>query len=83
VSEQLLSPAQGIRGILKKEGEMAKLKCNKCGVIQEMPIHCGQPMIVTEIDERTMLACRMGGACGVTKELPNHCGEPMVVVEEG
>jgi len=60
---------------------MAKLKCKKCGVIKEIPIHCGQPMIVTEIDERTMLACRMGGACGVTKELPKHCGEPMVVVK--
>ena len=60
-----------------------KLKCNKCGIIQDIPIHCGQPMIVTEIDERAMLACQMGGACGVTKELPKHCGEPMVVVEEG
>jgi len=63
-------------------GKMAKLKCNKCGVMQELPIHCGQPMIATEINERTMLACRMGGACGVTKELPKHCGEPMVAVEE-
>ncbi len=40
-------------------------------------------MIVTEVNERTVLACRMGGACGVTKELPKHCGEPMVAVEEG
>ncbi|MCJ7646427.1 hypothetical protein MUO65_05960 [bacterium] len=62
---------------------MAKLKCKKCGAVQEIPIHCGQPMIVTEVNERTMLACRMGGACGVTKEFPKHCGEPMSVVEEG
>ncbi|MDH5174953.1 MAG: hypothetical protein OEW43_06825 [Elusimicrobiota bacterium] len=62
---------------------MAKLKCNKCGAIQDIPVHCGQPMIVTEINERTMLACRMGAACGLTKELPKHCGQPMVIVEEG
>ena len=60
---------------------MAKLKCKKCGVTMDIPIHCGRPMIVTEINERTMLACRMGGACGVTKELPKHCGEPMIVVK--
>jgi len=83
VIEGLLNPGGGIKDILKKEGEMAKLKCNKCGVIQDIPIHCGQPMIVTEINERTMLACRMGGACGITMELPKHCGEPMVVIEEG
>jgi len=83
VIERLLNPAEGIKDILKKEEEMAKLKCNKCGVTQDIPIHCGQPMIVTEINERTMLACRMGGACGVTQELPKHCDEPMSVVEEG
>jgi len=83
VIERLPNPAQGIKEISKKGGEMAKLKCNKCGAIQDILVHCGQPMIVTEINERTMLACRMGAACGVTKELPKHCGQPMVVVEEG
>jgi hypothetical protein len=83
VIERLPNPAQGIKEISKKGGEMAKLKCNKCGAIQDIPIHCGQPMIVTEINERTMLACRMGAACGVTKQLPKHCGQPMVAVEEG
>lgn len=81
--ERLPNPTQGIKDIFKKEVEMAKLKCNKCGAIQDIPVHCGQPMIVTEINERTMLACRMGAACGVTKELPKHCDQPMVVVEEG
>ena len=81
--ERLPNPAQGIKEISKKGGEMAKLKCNKCGATQDIPVHCGQPMIVTEINERTMLACRMGAACGVTKQLPKHCGQPMVVVEEG
>ena len=83
VIERLPNPAQGIKEISKKGGEMAKLKCNKCGAIQDIPVHCGQPMIVTEINERTMLACRMGAACGVTKQLPKHCGQPMVAVEEG
>ncbi len=81
--EQLSDFMEGIEEILKKEVEMAKLKCNKCGVVQDIPVHCGQPMIVTEINERTMLACRMGAACGITKELPKHCDQPMVVVEEG
>ncbi|MEE9379577.1 MAG: heavy metal translocating P-type ATPase [Candidatus Lokiarchaeia archaeon] len=64
--------------IQKKEDDkkMGKLKCIECGLEQELPMHCGQPMH----KESDQLVCWMGASCGAQK-IPEHHGNPMEVIE--
>jgi len=64
--------------IQKKEDDkkMGKLKCIECGLEQELPMHCGQPMH----KEGDQLVCWMGASCGAQKT-PEHHGNPMEVIE--
>ena len=63
---------------IKKEDEkeLGKLKCTQCGVEQDIPMHCGQPMH----KEGNELVCWMGKSCGF-QEIPKHHGKPMEITE--
>ncbi len=67
-----------IEEIQKKEDDkkMGKLKCIECGIEQELPMHCGQPMH----KEGNQLVCWMGASCGA-QPIPEHHGKPMEIVE--
>jgi len=52
------------------------LKCSHCGAIQEIPMHCGQPMHI----EGDQLVCWMGATCGA-QPIPEHCKKPMEIVK--
>ena len=52
-----------------------KLKCIECGLEQELPMHCGQPMH----QEGDQLLCWMGASCG-TQSIPEHHGKTMELV---
>ena len=62
----------------KKEEDknMGKLKCVECGLEQEIPMHCGQPMH----KEGNQLVCWMGASCGA-QAIPEHHGKPMEIHE--
>ncbi len=62
----------------KKEDDkkMVKLKCLECGVEEELPMHCGQPMH----KEGNQLVCWMGESCGAVP-IPEHHGKPMEIIE--
>ncbi|MFX0104733.1 MAG: YHS domain-containing protein, partial [Candidatus Hodarchaeota archaeon] len=64
--------------IIKKQEEknMGKLKCVECGLEQELPMHCGQPMH----KEGDQLVCWMGASCGA-QPIPEHHGKPMDIIE--
>jgi YHS domain-containing protein len=55
--------------------KMGKLKCSECGLEQELPMHCGQPMH----KEGNQLVCWMGASCGA-QPIPEHHGKPMEIV---
>ncbi|MFO8017852.1 MAG: heavy metal translocating P-type ATPase [Promethearchaeia archaeon] len=56
--------------------EMGKLKCSECDYEQELPTHCGKPMV----KEDDNLVCWMGAECG-SEPIPEHHGKPMKIVE--
>ncbi|MFX0059311.1 MAG: heavy metal translocating P-type ATPase [Candidatus Heimdallarchaeota archaeon] len=58
------------------ENKMSKLKCIECGIEQELPMHCGQPMH----KEGDQLVCWMGASCGA-QPIPEHHGKPMKIIE--
>jgi Cu+-exporting ATPase len=62
-----------IKEVDKKVG---KLKCSECGLEQNLPMHCGQPMH----KEGNQLVCWMGASCG-SQNIPEHHGKPMEVIE--
>jgi len=62
-----------IKEVDKKVG---KLKCSECGLEQDLPMHCGQPMH----KEGNQLVCWMGASCG-SQNIPEHHGKPMDVIE--
>ena len=66
------------QNIQKKEDDkkMGKLKCLECGIEQELPMHCGQPMH----KEGNQLVCWMGASCGA-QPIPEHHSKPMEVFE--
>ena len=55
--------------------KMGKLKCAECGLEQDLPTHCGQPMH----KEGEELVCWMGASCGAQK-IPEHHGKPMEII---
>jgi Cu+-exporting ATPase len=57
-----------------------KLKCSKCGTTQDVPMHCGKPMHIEEVDGKSMLVCWMGLGCG-KQEIPTHHDAPMQLIE--
>ena len=57
---------------------MDKLKCEKCGIEQIIPIHCGKPMHLEKIKGKQMLVCWMGPECG-KQSVPEHHGKPMKI----
>ena len=61
----------------KKEEDkgMSKLKCEECGLEQELPKHCGQAMH----KEGDQLVCWMGASCGA-QPIPEHHGKPMEII---
>ncbi|MGV9204907.1 MAG: heavy metal translocating P-type ATPase, partial [Promethearchaeia archaeon] len=59
-----------------EEKAMGKLKCQKCGIEQDLPTHCQKPMH----KEGDQLVCWMGAGCGA-QNIPEHCGEQMQVIE--
>ncbi|MFX1316527.1 MAG: heavy metal translocating P-type ATPase [Promethearchaeota archaeon] len=61
---------------VKEDKKMGKLKCVECGLEQELPMHCGQPMH----REGNQLVCWMGASCGA-QPIPEHHGKPMEVIE--
>jgi len=65
---------------IKEEKEvdkkMSKLKCVECGLEQDLPMHCGQPMH----KEGAELVCWMGASCGA-QSIPEHHGKAMELVE--
>ena len=67
-----------VKSVNKKEVDkkMGKLKCVECGVEQELPMHCGEPMH----SEGDQLVCWMGASCGA-QPIPEHHGKPMEVIE--
>ena len=64
---------------LEKEDDkkMGKLKCSECGIEQDIPMHCGQPMH----KEGNQLVCWMGASCGA-QPVPEHHGKPMKIIEK-
>ncbi len=66
------------QNIKNKEDDkkMGKLKCSECGIEQELPMHCGQPMH----KEGNQLICWMGASCGA-QPIPEHHGKPMELIE--
>ena len=62
----------------KKEVDkgMSKLKCEECGLEQDLPMHCGQAMH----KEGDQLVCWMGASCGA-QQIPEHHGKQMEVIE--
>jgi Cu+-exporting ATPase len=75
---QISNKNEKIEGIQKKEDDkkMGKLKCIDCGIEQDLPMHCGQPMH----KEGNQLVCWMGASCGA-QPIPEHHGKPMEIVE--
>ena len=57
-----------------------KLKCNECGTETDVPMHCGQPMHIEEVDGKPILVCWMGPECG-KQDIPTHHDFPMEFVE--
>ena len=55
---------------------MGQLKCSECGIVENLPMHCGQPMH----EESDQLVCWMGAGCGA-QPIPKHHGKPMQVIE--
>ncbi len=55
---------------------MGQLKCSECGIVENLPMHCGQPMH----EEGDQLVCWMGAGCGA-QPIPKHHGKPMQVIE--
>ncbi|MBD3188617.1 heavy metal translocating P-type ATPase [Candidatus Bathyarchaeota archaeon] len=60
--------------------EEKRLACESCDETMPVPMHCGKPMHVEEVDGVNMLVCWMGPDCG-KQEIPEHHGEPMHVKE--
>jgi len=60
----------------KEDNKMGKLKCSKCGLEQNIPMHCGKPMH----KEGNQLVCWMGASCGA-QPIPEHHDKPMQVIE--
>jgi len=62
----------------KKENDksMSKLKCEECGLEQDVPMHCGKPMH----KEGDQLVCWMGASCG-NVPVPKHHGKPMKLIK--
>ena len=56
--------------------KMSKLKCVECGLEQDLPMHCGQPMH----QEGEQIVCWMGASCGA-QSIPEHHGKAMELVE--
>jgi Cu+-exporting ATPase len=52
------------------------LKCKKCGLEMDIPMHCDKPMHPEIVDEKEMLVCWMGPECG-KQLIPEHHGIPM------
>ncbi|MFX1295884.1 MAG: heavy metal translocating P-type ATPase [Promethearchaeota archaeon] len=73
VKEFKLDPSKYIK---EEETLIEVLKCSKCGIIQEMPQHCGKPMH----KEGDQLVCWMGSSCGA-QPIPEHCGNQMKIVK--
>ncbi|MHA1293546.1 MAG: hypothetical protein ACTSQJ_12885 [Promethearchaeota archaeon] len=55
---------------------MGKLKCSECGFEQDIPMHCGKPML----KEGNQLVCWMGANCG-SQSIPEHHEKPMDLIE--
>ncbi len=66
--------------VLKMTESKPKLKCKECGTETDVPMHCGQPMHIEEVDGTSMLICWMGKSCGI-QEIPTHHGVSMEFVE--
>ncbi len=71
---------KGSKEIIKSEKEvkenMGKLKCGECGMVEELPSHCGKPMH----KEGDQLVCWMGASCGA-QPIPEHHGKSMDLIE--
>jgi hypothetical protein len=59
-----------------RRNNMAKLKCQECAHEQDLPTHCGKPMV----QEDENLVCWMGEHCGC-EPIPKHHGKPMIIIE--
>ena len=64
---------------IKKEEvkKMGVLKCVECGVEQDLPMHCGQPMHL----EDNQLVCWMGPNCGI-QLIPDHHRKQMKIIKK-
>jgi hypothetical protein len=51
---------------------LVKFKCVECGLEQNLPMHCGQPMHL----ENEQLVCWRGPSCGF-QPIPRHHGKTM------
>ncbi|MHA1265043.1 MAG: heavy metal translocating P-type ATPase [Candidatus Helarchaeota archaeon] len=66
--------------MLKMSDKKPVLKCTTCDATQEVPMHCGKPMHIEEVDGKPLLVCWMGPGCG-KQEIPTHHDAPMIIVE--
>jgi len=57
------------------------LICEKCGFTQQIPLHCGEPMLKEVINGVDKLICHMYPTHQHFQEIPKHHGIPMDVVE--
>lgn len=67
------------RVIVLSEKVKPVLRCSECGNERSYPIHCGDPMELTE----TEFVCTFRDRCGECMPIPSHCGQPMAVVITG
>ncbi|MHA1276177.1 MAG: heavy metal translocating P-type ATPase [Candidatus Helarchaeota archaeon] len=71
---------QNTKEVREMTEKKPKLKCSKCDTTQDVPMHCGKPMHVENVDGKPMLVCWMGPGCG-KQEIPIHHGLPMELIE--
>jgi hypothetical protein len=57
---------------------MSNLVCIVCDYTEDIPMHCGKPMHLEEVEGKEKLVCWMGTECG-EMDIPEHCGKPMQV----
>jgi Cu+-exporting ATPase len=57
------------------------LNCQICGYTEPIPMHCGQPMHIENVDGEAKLVCWMGPECGV-QDIPTHHDKPMLMQGE-
>lgn len=59
---------------------MSGLTCVVCNHTEDLPMHCGKPMHLEDVEGTEKLVCWMGTECG-EMNIPEHCSKPMRVEE--